>query len=116
MPLKTKQVGEHLVSEMGTLQVCNFRVNQRNIAKEIEQNRENEGLAEWLNEWAFLAAVTTPFISREKYAEMDIHASRELLQAAEELNAGLSEVQASEPQSKKKHASKTPKSTPELEI
>ena len=101
--LKTKQVGAFTVSEMGTLQMCNFRVNQRRIAPQIEQQRENEGLAEWLNEWAFISAVTSPFITQEAYAEMDMLTARQIAEAAEELNAALTEIQAQDgPQSKKK--------------
>jgi CRISPR/Cas system-associated protein endoribonuclease Cas2 len=107
MALSTKHVGEFTVSQMGTLQMCNFRVYQRQNAQQTEQRGENEGLAEWLNEWAFVAAVTSPQITREQYAEMDLTLARQLVEAAEELNASLAETA---PQEKK---SKTAKSTKE---
>jgi hypothetical protein len=85
--LQTKQVGEYLVSQMGVLEGARMRLYQRNIAAEVLE--PDEAMVEALDEWALVAACTTPFIPRNEYFAMPINETRPLVEAVEELNASL---------------------------
>lgn len=83
MTLKTKQVGVYTVSQMGPLESVRLRLFQKQIE---ELKTEDPVIKEALNEWAFIAACTTPFISREEYLQTPALDLAKLTEAVSECN------------------------------
>ena len=109
MSLKTKQVGQYTVSQIGALQGANLRVFQRRVVEMTAKNPD-EGYAEALNEWARVAACSSPYISIDEWLETPLMELRPLVEAVEELNSDIQS--ADEP---KKKPSKPKKSSSTLE-
>lgn len=100
MALNTKQVGSYTVTQMGALESARLRLFQRQNA-ELEQKQGNLDPArvEAWNEWAVVAACVTPHITRDDYLAIPVMETRLLIDAVEELNAGL--LEGDQPKKKK---------------
>ena len=87
--LKTKQVGVYTVSQIGALQGANLRIFQKRIS-ELISNNDDPAYAEALNEWAVVAACTSPYIPLEAWLETPLMELRPVSEAVEELNSDIS--------------------------
>lgn len=86
MPLKTIAVGNYTVSQMGPLESARLRLFQRKIEPLIT---DDEAMNETLNEWALVAACTTPLIERDAYLQMPLSETQLIVKAVEDLNGDL---------------------------
>lgn len=111
MALKTKQIGNYTISQMGALEGVRLRLFQRQNAElEKKQAEPDPAWVEAMSEWALLAACTTPHITREQYLATPITELQPIMDALGDLNADMFGTGV-EQQSKKKTPKSPPKST-----
>lgn len=92
--LKTKVVGIYTVSQMGALEGARIRLFQKQNAewraKRLKDNLEvDQAVSDAYDEWATVAACTSPHIGRDEYLAIPYSELRPIIEAMEEVNSDL---------------------------
>lgn len=90
--LKTKQVGEYTVSEVGGLERARYNLFQQQIEDmepkilKIADEFERAAFRKMLEEWSWVASCVKPYISSEDWPTMPSAITTPLIMAATEVN------------------------------